>query len=255
LPLAIRQRSGAFTLIELLVVIAVIAILAGLLLPTLARAKEQARAAQCLSNLKQWVVAFSMYAHDYDFIPREGYRTDGTVRLELWSQVRAPVSKDAWYNALPQILERTQARQYDAKKAEFYEDRLFHCPSAKFPAKPGSATSPFFSLAMNSKLITPPGHSPGHSILFAAIQRPSVTPAFLDGRVSERDPKVDILQVDLELGQPSAYASRFAPRHNRGGNVAFCDGNVARQPGPKMVETRPGYSRGKAQAQRSDSLR
>jgi prepilin-type N-terminal cleavage/methylation domain-containing protein len=66
---AARSRRG-FTLIELLVVIAIIAILAALLLPSLAKAKLSAKSAQCKSNLHQFVVAFNIYAADNkDYFP------------------------------------------------------------------------------------------------------------------------------------------------------------------------------------------
>ncbi len=59
------KRTG-FTLIELLVVIAIIAILAAILFPVFARAREKARQTSCLSNMKQLTLAYMMYAQDYD---------------------------------------------------------------------------------------------------------------------------------------------------------------------------------------------
>ncbi len=70
-----RSRKG-FTLIELLVVIAIIAILAAMLFPVFARARESARKIQCLSNVKNIAMAVQMYLTDYDRFPPNEYRSD-----------------------------------------------------------------------------------------------------------------------------------------------------------------------------------
>ena len=70
------MKRRAFTLIELLVVIAIIAILAAILFPVFARARESARRASCQSNMKQIILAYTMYAQDYDEITVPVYTSE-----------------------------------------------------------------------------------------------------------------------------------------------------------------------------------
>src|SRR5688572_16135270 len=72
MPSSIPRKTSGFTRIELLVVIAIIAILAAILFPVFARAREAARKTQCISNVRQLGMAIMQYVQDYDerFPPR-----------------------------------------------------------------------------------------------------------------------------------------------------------------------------------------
>src|SRR5256712_1537746 len=83
----LRLSGRAFTLIELLVVIAIIAILAAILFPVFAQAREKARATQCLSNMKQLGMALMQYVQDYDetYPYYAGPVTAQRPELYIWS--------------------------------------------------------------------------------------------------------------------------------------------------------------------------
>ncbi len=107
----------AFTLIELLVVIAIIAILAAILFPVFAQARERAREATCQSNLKQIGTAFAMYLQDYD----EGFPNTGTQVLWTGRFWRWPLKPYLGYNR--------QADPSSPLKSTGSDAHILICPS------------------------------------------------------------------------------------------------------------------------------
>lgn len=83
--MSLKQNKKAFTLIELLVVIAIIAILAAILFPVFARARENARRASCSSNLKQIGMGMMQYLQDYD----EKYPTQASLNPSPYAELSA----------------------------------------------------------------------------------------------------------------------------------------------------------------------
>jgi len=238
------SKQKAFTLIELLVVIAIIAILASLLLPTLAKAKDRAKQVNCVSNLKQWSLALQIYALDnHDAIPRDGMGGNalyGTGALP--SPTGTPFDLNAWFNLLPpNVAERRLIDYYKSpgldprNKMPFpgRQGRIWECPAATmdtgaYSALSGGGINGFFSYDFNIDLKK---QTPTVNYNYPAMPKL--------GNFSKASATVLMFDVafnpitEVVNGSPAFNsvnpANRFksiAARHNKGSVLAFCDGHA-----------------------------
>ncbi len=211
-PLA-ESRPG-FTLIELLVVLAVLSILAAVLFPVFAKAREKARQAVCASNLRQLVFAWQMYAQDYDETACPSYNApDGVGDAD-----------DAWdFHHLDDGSWTTGLLGAYTK-----DGRIQGCPDNPFPLGPDSR--PYNGYAYNATYIggdlaLPTGNDPACTL--AQIVQPSQTAVFADAGYSVGGSP----QPENFLRAPSETmtylnAGNLDYRHSGVANAAYADGHV-----------------------------
>lgn len=221
------NRKNAFTLIELLVVIAIIAILAAILFPVFAQAREKARQSTCISNQKQISLGELMYVQDYDetFSPANETSPAPITGNTGWAHLIDPYVKAS------------------VPAGSIIGDPLsvFVCPDFKVTdLGPATQSRPNSSYVANRLLMAALGSFPaaGNPQTLAFVQNPAQTVLFSegegiryytdgndtgvnDGRVAGDPAGTNVQLLDANLAYVVARI-----RHNGGSNHAFTDGHV-----------------------------
>ncbi len=215
----VRKRTG-FTLIELLVVIAIIAILAAILFPVFARARENARRASCQSNLKQIGLGMMQYSQDYDekLVPMWNYTGGAATPPLVW-----------WEDNI-----QPYVRSY----------QLFICPSQSPPSgytygRPPGLPNPLYSSYVLNNVTNPsldtgqgyiygvhngPSVSAGKSL--AAIDDVATTISMFDGGVTKEVTVWDRTDIGATAAGVCGATGCVLKRHLEGANFLFFDGHV-----------------------------
>ena len=198
-----RPRAKGFTLIELLVVIAIISILAAILFPVFAQAREKARSIACLSNMKQIGTTIQMYTQDND--ERLFYRANCAFSRS-GKIPNAPDNSNRWWNQLMPYLKSAG---------------VFKCPSDPTPT-PSLDTNGGTSI-LRSYIAC----SPAESLTLAQVADPAETMVVTEKSSAITDSWIEPFNGDFgpDPNNPG-HPANVADRHQNFFNCAFFDGHA-----------------------------
>jgi prepilin-type N-terminal cleavage/methylation domain-containing protein/prepilin-type processing-associated H-X9-DG protein len=218
------SHRRAFTLIELLVVIAIIAILAAILFPVFARARENARRTSCLSNMKQIGLGVLQYTQDYDERYPANWRGANAGEVGAYKDYASGTQYITWVDMIYPYVNSLQ---------------LFQCPSQTFSPNGGAApamqyrvTPTAYQYNQHKTPASPAPYDTGFqsSPSLAAVEAPAVTIVAYDGW-GRMDYNWDIADFvgyinGVPTGNTSAAMIQTGRRHLDGLNVLFADGHA-----------------------------